>query len=102
MVKHIVCWKLYENAAGKTKKQNALKIKAKLLDLKNKIPQIQSIEVGINSDKAEPDNYDVVLISEFKNFEDLDIYQKHADHQAFVSFVTPLRSDKVAVDYENQ
>ena len=101
MIKHIVCWNLYENAAGKTKRENALEIKERLLDLKNKIPQIQSIEVGINSDKASPDNYDVVLITEFKNFEDLETYQKHPDHQSFVDFVTPLRSNKVAVDYEN-
>jgi len=101
MVKHIVCWNLYEKAKGKTQQQNAMEIKEKLLGLKNKIPQIQTIEVGINSDKANPDNYNVVLITEFKNFEDLEFYQKHPAHQEFVEFVTPLRSDKVAVDYEN-
>ena len=100
MVKHIVCWNLFENAKGKTKQQNALEIKKKLLDLKNRIPQIQSIEVGMNSDKANSDNYDVVLITDFKNFEDLEIYQKHPAHQEFVRFVAPLRKDKVAVDYE--
>jgi len=101
MIKHVVCWNLYENAKGKTRQQNALEIKEKLLDLKNKIPHIQTIEVGVNSDKANPDNYDVVLITEFNNFEDLETYQKHPAHQDFVDFVTPLRSDKVAVDYEN-
>ena len=100
MVKHIVCWNLYEKANGKTKQQNAMEIKEKLLDLKNKIPHIQTIEVGINSDKANPDNYDVVLITEFKSFGDLQIYQKHPAHQEFVEFVTPLRGNKVAVDYE--
>lgn len=100
MIKHVVCWKLYENAEGKDKIQNAREITKRLLALKEKIPRIKSIEAGINSEKTQSDNYDVVLIARFNSFEDLDIYQKHPDHQDFVKFVTPLTSDKIAVDFE--
>ena len=44
MIKHIVAWKLKEE----NKKENALKIKVALEDLKDFIPEIQHIEVGIN------------------------------------------------------
>ena len=100
MIKHIVCWKLYEQAAGNTKAQNAALIERKLWELKHSIPEIQSMEVGINSDQAADDNYDVVLIAEFNNFDELKTYQTHKDHQAFITFIAPLRSDKVAVDYK--
>ena len=74
MVKHIVMWKLKEEAEGKTKKENAEIIKSSLEGLKNKISEIVEIEVGINwndSDAA----YDVVLYSVFNTREDLDSYQ---------------------------
>ena len=100
MVKHIVCWKLHEEAQGREKAENAQLIKNQLLKLKERIPQIQTLEVGINDEKANPQNFDVVLISEFGSFEELEIYQKHKDHQEFIRFIDPLRSDKVAVDYE--
>ena len=48
MVKHIVMWKLKEEAEGKTKKENAEIIKSSLESLKNKISEIVEIEVGIN------------------------------------------------------
>jgi len=48
MIKHIVFFNLAENAEGKSKAENAAYIKAELEALKNLIPQIITIEVGIN------------------------------------------------------
>ncbi|WP_045517636.1 Dabb family protein, partial [Clostridium sporogenes] len=48
MIKHIVMWKLKEFAEGKSKLENANKIKMSLEDLQNKIDALKLIEVGVN------------------------------------------------------
>ncbi|WP_160675778.1 Dabb family protein [Clostridium sp. C8-1-8] len=98
MIKHIVMWRLKESAEGNDKKTNAEKIKSGLEALKDKIPQIQGIEVGINNNPS--NSYDVVLYSEFKSFEDLDIYQNHAEHLKVAGFVGAVKEDRTCVDYE--
>ena len=99
MIKHVVCWKLYENRQGKDKESISSAIKAQLYKLKDEITEIQFMEVGVNAPEASIDNYDVVLIAEFKNFKDLETYQKHPAHVRFKEFIKPLRSNKIAVDY---
>jgi hypothetical protein len=99
MIKHIVCWTFKENAEGCRKKENIEKIKTLLEDLKEKIPVIQSLEIGINFDKS-PDAYDLALYAEFKSKEDLNTYQKHPEHLAIVQFLKKVRDKKIVVDYE--
>ncbi len=101
MIKHIVLWKLKDLAEGGTKDQNAKKIKTALEALKGKIPQLRHIEVGINaipSDAA----YDLALYSEFANEQDLDLYQKHPDHQKAAEFVGKVRESRIVVDYKTE
>lgn len=100
MIKHVVCWDLYEQAAGRDKATNASLIKAELLALKELIPEMRSVEVGINAESADTENYDVVLIAEFDSFEDLKRYSSHSEHLRFVKFISELRRHRVAVDYE--
>jgi len=100
MIKHIVCWQLYEQAEGRDKTTNCSLVKAELLALKELIPEMRSVEVGENLPQAGSDNYDVVLIAEFDNLEALRRYQDHPEHQRFKKFISPLRSKKVAVDFE--
>ncbi len=100
MVKHVVCWQLYEEAAGRDCQTNASLIKAELLALRELIPEMQSVEVGINAPQAHSDNYDVVLIAGFEDFSALERYQQHPEHKRFVEFVAPLRQHRVRVDYQ--
>ncbi len=98
MIKHIVLWKLKAQAEGATKEQNIAIMKRELEALKKKIGQIRHLEVGKNifpSDAA----YDVALYSEFKNEQDLDIYQKHPEHLKIADFVAKIRESRVVVDY---
>lgn len=98
MLKHIVMFKLKEVSECGDRLQNAKKMKQDLEALKGKIPQIRHIEVGINaipSDAA----YDVVLISTFDNEKDLDVYQKHPEHQKVVEFIGKIRERRAVVDY---
>ena len=66
MLKHIVMWKLKEFAEGKTKAENALIMKESLERLVGIIPEIKSLQVGIN-EKTSDMAYDAVLISTFED-----------------------------------
>jgi quinol monooxygenase YgiN len=99
MIKHIVVWKLYDFAAGMSKKDNALKMKQWLKDLKSKIPEIRKLEVGINFNDSD-DAYDIILYSEFKDKASLEIYQNHPEHAQFKERIKHIRSEKKVVDYE--
>ena len=99
MIKHIVLWKLEDVAEGRTKLENAKIIKEKLEALVGIIPEIIKLEVGIDI-LGTNQSYDVVLVSEFKNLEELDTYAKHPEHVKVGEFVGKVRKDRVAVDYE--
>jgi hypothetical protein len=98
MIKHVVVWKLAESAEGADKATNALKMKRMLESLRNTIPEIQKIEVGLNCNSKEI--YDVALYAEFKCMDDVHRYQEHPDHKACVEFIRKVRKDRVAIDYE--
>ena len=99
MIKHIVMWKLYDEAEGFTREVNAERIKKELEGLKEKIEQIRYLEVGINRNTS-PAAFDVALYSEFDDWGALEIYQKHHAHERFKEFLAPIRSERVVVDYE--
>ncbi len=98
MVKHIVMWKLKEEAHGNDKVTNARLIKEKLEALNGQISGLIRLEVGI--DFLGEGNLDVVLCSELENREALDTYQNHPLHQALLPFVKEAVTERKAVDYE--
>jgi hypothetical protein len=98
MLKHIVMWKLKDAAEGASKKENALKIKASLEQLKSKIKEVKFLEVGISISDA-PDFYDVVLTTEFEDAKDLETYQKNPDHVKAAEFIGKVRLERKVVDY---
>jgi len=98
MIKHIVVWKLKDEANGNKKEANAMLIKKGLENLKGKIEGLLNIEVGI--DFLGGNNFDVVLYSEFTSKEALNFYQNHPLHQAVLPFIREAVTDRKAVDYE--
>jgi hypothetical protein len=99
MIKHIVMWKLAPTAENKSKNENATTIKVMIEGLKQFIPQIHKIEVGINFNDSDT-AYDVVLYSEFKTAADLEIYQEHPEHKKVAAFIGKVRTARVVADYE--
>jgi hypothetical protein len=100
MIKHIVFFQLAESAEGKSKIENAQIIKSKLENLKNFIPEILKIEVGINVPNAPKTDFDIALYSEFESYETLDTYQEHPEHKRVASYIGKVRINRAAVDYE--
>jgi len=99
MIKHIVFWKLKEEALGHDKGANALLMKEKLEALNGQIPGLLKLEVGLDFSKTGM-SADVALYSEFANAEDLKLYDEHPKHVAVKGFVGEVKSDRWVVDYE--
>jgi hypothetical protein len=99
MIKHIVMWKLKEEAHGNPKATNAGLIKEKLERLNGRIPGLLKLEVGIDFAHG-TGSFDVVLYSEFATRQNLDNYQVHPEHLAAASFVRAANIERRVVDYE--
>ena len=100
MIRHIVCLKIKDFASGKTKSENLLTMQKLLLSLKSKISVIKELEVGINSLKADPSNYDIVLVTSLNSMKDLDLYQNHPEHKKVSEFVSKVKESRACIDYE--
>ena len=99
MIKHIVMWRLKDEALGAGKEENAHKLKESLEALKDVIEELKAVEVGLNFNPS-PAAFDVVLYSEFENREGLEAYQSHPEHVKIAEFVGEIRTDRAVVDYE--
>ena len=98
MIKHVVMWKLLENAEGVNREENARRIKESLEGLNGKIKEIRRLVVGINSGKDQS-AWDVVLISEFDSYADLEAYANHPLHKEAGAFIQKVRDQRAVVDY---
>jgi hypothetical protein len=98
MIKHIVMFRFKESAEGMDKKENIMRLKAKLEALPAMISEIKFFEVGINFTLS-PIAYDLVLLSEFEKKDDLYSYQKHPEHVLVAEFVGKVCENRIVVDY---
>ena len=99
MIKHIVQWKLKENAEGNSKAINAQKAKQILEALNGKIPGLIELEVGTDFSRTDSSS-DIVLYSEFETREALENYQNHPEHLAVKQFISAIRTERRIIDYE--
>lgn len=99
MIKHIVFWRLKDEALGATKAENAQRIKREAEALVGLVPGVMQLEVGLDIEGSDA-AWDVALYSEFDSREDLDAYQKHPAHVAVAKLIGEMRSDRAVVDYE--
>lgn len=103
MIRHVVMWKLKEEAEGASKKKNAEKMKLILEGLKINIDEIKSVEVGINmteEDEEAGTAYDVVLISDFETELDYTMYTRNAHHKKALNFINSVIKERHFVDYK--
>ena len=89
MIRHICMFKLKDEDK-----------EANLKEAMREIPLIATFEVVTNAAAAPDSNYDLSLIFDFKNMDDLNAYQKHPMHVEFGKFITAIRESRACIDYE--
>lgn len=99
MIKHIVVFRLKDFAQGATKAENAIKIKNMLDELPALINVIRKFETGIDVLRSDR-SFDLGLIAEFDNLDDLNTYAVHPEHLRVVDFIKSVREESKSVDYE--
>ena len=92
-------WRFIDGAGGKTKKEHSLWVKEHLEALVGVIPEIRSLEVGVNVCVAGT-AYDAVLVSAFDDAEAMERYKVHPEHQKVSQFVKKVRTARATVDRE--
>ena len=100
MVRHIVMFEFLEEAEGRKKRENARIARDMLQALWGVIPSLRSLEVRLNEEGADASNYDLVLITEYEDFEGLKEYIKHPEHVKVGQFMKTVRKNRACVDYE--
>lgn len=95
---HVVMWRLLETAQGRTAAENAPLMKAELETMRDRIPGMSFLEVGVDT-RRRANSYDVVLICVFDDAEALEAYHDHPNHNAVKPLVQAVRGETVIVDY---
>lgn len=94
MIRHICMFKFKEE----NKKANLEEALKRVEQLRG-IEQIQRFEVVVNDDEAPECNYEMSLIFDFNNMEELETYQKDERHIAFGDFIKQVRESRACIDY---
>ncbi len=100
MIRHIVMWKLKDEAEGAPKEKNAQKLKLILEGLRANIEEIKAVEVGIQTNPDEKEALDVVLICDFETELDFQMYTRNPHHQKAVNFIESVAEKRYFVDYK--
>lgn len=95
MIKHIVCFKLKDNSF-----ENCMKAKEVLMSMKENVPLVKAINVGIDFLHSER-SYDIILEVILESKEALELYQKDEYHCSVVKkHMHAVRESSIAIDYE--
>ncbi len=95
-LQHVVCFKFKTTATP----QDISKVEKAFQALKQKIPQVISLEWGTNVSKEKKDKgFTHCFVLTFKSEQDRDAYIVHPDHKAFGKLVGPLLDDVFVMDF---
>lgn len=94
MIKHIVFFKLKDPSTD-----NIDRTVEVLRNMKDKIPQLRSLEAGRDIVRSER-SYDLALVVEVDHLEDLQAYQVHPVHQEVIRYINEVKDHTLSVDFE--
>jgi hypothetical protein len=98
MIRHVVMWRLKDEALGMRRPELAAELKKRLESLIGKVPNILTFEVGLNEVPADTAS-DVCLVSTFEDLAGLKAYVDHPEHQKVVAFVKEVVAERRANDF---
>jgi hypothetical protein len=99
MVKHVLFWKLKDQAEGRSKAENMPVLRDLVLALPAAIPQIRNLEFGTNFASV-PAAFDVAVTLVFDSRSDFETFLQHPAHLALGQKVNDMRDSWAVVDYE--
>lgn len=94
MIKHIVFFKLKDRSSESIERTAAV-----LRNMEGRIPQLVSIEVGLDVIHSER-SFDIALVTVVASLADLQAYQVHPEHQEVIRHMNEVKDVSVSVDYE--
>ena len=92
MIRHIVLWKFRPGTEAEQER-----FIEGLRGLQGVVPQLLRCEV---SRRVGREDYDAVLVSEFKSLEDLEAYMVDPRHKEVSALCREIRVGRAAIDYE--
>lgn len=98
MLKHIVMWKLKDQARDLPKSENAKEFKRLLDNCANIVDGMFAFETAIAEECGEA-TYDVILYAEFASDDALKAYQVHPTHAGIKPFVASVTLERQCMDY---
>lgn len=98
MLKHIVMWRFKDGAEGQTAAQHAAWMKDRLDALVGVVPEIKSLECGIDVLRT-PASFDAVLTVVVDDVEALSRYANHPAHLKIAERAKLIAETRVAADY---
>lgn len=97
MLRHIVSMKM-DGATAQERANNAADLTSALNGLVGKIDQIRALSVSPNVVER-PGNWDLALVVDLDNADDLELYRAHPDHVLVLELITRVVADRCAVDF---
>jgi hypothetical protein len=99
MIRHVVMWKMKEEALGMQRLELAAEFKRRLMSLVGVVPEIGFFQMGGNVLASET-AMDVALVSDFADLAALKRYTEHPEHLKVLDFVRQIVAERRAVDFE--
>ena len=95
-LQHVVCFKFKTTATAQDIKQ----VEEAFQALKQKIPQVVTLEWGTNVSKEKRDKgFTHCFVLSFKSEQDRDTYIEHPEHKAFGKIAGPVLDDVFVIDF---
>jgi lipoate-protein ligase B len=92
-------WKFADIAEGHTKEDNMKWVRDHLLVLKEIIPELKRMEIGIDVSHTDM-SYDMVLLTEFESLATLGVYKAHPEHVKVSQYVSKVKTARAVIDCE--
>ncbi len=98
MIRHMVMWRLHDQAQGADKAANLAKAKDVLLSCAQVVPGIRTFEVATATPGMDC-THDLVLHMLVDDAHVLAAYQKHPQHQAIKPFMQAVVLERCCMDF---